>query len=127
MERAKEQKHILVVEDSPDLQTLLSYLFSGEGYTRSQAFNGKQALELLRSMPQLPSCILPDIMMPIMGGIQFREEQKKDPRLADIPVVVMTADSNSYARTQVLGVNHFIRKPITEIDDLLQIVEGFAH
>ncbi len=88
-----QKKHILIIEDSTDLQALMGRLFKSEGYTVSQALNGREALDFLKSTTELPSLILLDIMMPVMDGFEFRNEQRKDSRLASIPVVVMTADS----------------------------------
>lgn len=116
-------KRILLVEDSMDLQALLSELFKSEGYVLSQAYDGRQALDLLHSGQELPSVILLDVMMPVMDGIEFRQAQKQDPLIDKIPVVVMSADSNSQAKAKMLDVNEFIRKPIDNVDKLLEIVE----
>lgn len=91
----------------------------------SRAFNGLQALEMLQAMEELPSLILLDIMMPVMNGIEFCRERLKDLRLAEIPVVVMTADINSQAQVKQLDVVEFIRKPIKDLDGLFAIVERF--
>lgn len=115
-------KHILIIEDSTDLQDLLFDLFEAEGYSLSQAFNGRQALELLRSMAQLPTVILLDLMMPVMDGLEFRQEQQKDQRLAPIPVVVLTADTNTQTKTK-LGVVEVFRKPIHDMNRFLQVIE----
>ncbi len=69
-----------------------------------------------------PNAILLDIMMPVMDGITFRDEQRKDPRLADIPVVVMTADSHPESKAARLQVQDFIRKPV-DVPQLLAIIE----
>jgi CheY-like chemotaxis protein len=121
----KSAKHILIVEDSPDLQILLAKLFEGQGYKLSQAYDGRQALTLLNGMKDLPSVILLDIMMPVMDGIEFRQKQRMDPRLAGIPVVVMTADSDPQGKASNLGVAHFFKKPIKDINELIEIIETF--
>jgi len=54
------------------------------------ATNGQEALEMLRA-GERPSLILLDVMMPVLDGRQFREEQKRDPDLASIPVIVVSA------------------------------------
>jgi CheY-like chemotaxis protein len=71
---------------------LPAQVFVVENYLVSRAVNGQKALDLLHSMKELPSLILLDITMPVMDGIEFRQEQKRDPRLAKIPVIVMTVD-----------------------------------
>ena len=119
-----DTKHILIIEDSPELQLLTARLFSSEGYKLSQAYNGQEALNLLHSMDKLPSLILLDIMMPVMDGIEFLEEVKKDASLAAIPVVVMSADANSRANVARVRSVPFIQKPIHDIEQLLEVVEG---
>ncbi len=115
------KKHVLIIEDSQDLQFLLGRLFQKAGYTLSQAYDGQQALDMLISMSEKPSFILLDIMMPVMDGVAFREAQKKDPTLAHIPVVIMTADSDPDIRAKQLGVTYFFPKPIRSIDSLLEV------
>lgn len=119
-------KHILIVEDSPDLQMLLSQIFSLEGYPVCQALNGKVALDLLNTTASLPALILLDIMMPVMDGFQFRQEQEKDPRLAAIPIVIMTADIDSQTKATKLGAVGVIRKPMLDIDALLGIAAKYC-
>lgn len=109
---AQDEKHLLIVEDSPDLQILLAQMLKGQGYVISKAFNGQEALQLLRTMPKLPSLILLDIMMPVMDGFAFRKEQQEDPRLALIPVIVMTAGSDLDIKAKQMHVTEILRKPI---------------
>jgi CheY-like chemotaxis protein len=118
-----EDRHILIIEDSPELQLLTARLFQSEGYKLSQAYNGREALSLLHSMDRLPSLILLDIMMPVMDGIEFLEEIKKDPVLAAIPIVVMSADANSRANVAKITSAPFIQKPIHDIEQLLGVIE----
>lgn len=114
------KKHILIVEDSIDLQVLLARLLAKEGYTSTRAMNGQEGLDILRSSLELPALILLDIMMPVMDGLAFRRELQKDPRLAAIPVVVMTADSHPETKAAALHAKALLRKPI-DIDHLLEI------
>lgn len=117
------KKHILIVEDSLDLQHLLGRLFQRAGYTLSQAYDGRQALDMLNTMNERPSLILLDIMMPIMDGIEFRHIQKNDPELSKIPVIVMTADSDPEHRAQQMSAAHYFEKPIRSIDQLLHVAD----
>lgn len=118
--------HILIVEDSPDLQLLLTQLLSGEGYRISRAFNGQQALEFLQTTAELPALILLDIMMPVMDGFEFRKAQKQDPRIATIPFVVMTADYNATIQAKNMGAVDVLQKPILDIDSLIETAARFS-
>lgn len=115
------KKHILIVEDSKDIQSLLAQLFEGEGYALSQAYNGQQALDMLRAMPEPPAMILLDLMMPVMDGFAFRHEQEKDPKLAIIPVAVMTADANIQSKSMKIGAAAYVKKPVSDIETLLEV------
>jgi CheY-like chemotaxis protein len=74
---------------------------------------------VLRAGP-LPDVILLDLMMPVMNGWQFREEQKKDPRLAAIPVVVLSADSSLRDKAGLFG-GKYLSKPVN-IESLLGMI-----
>jgi CheY-like chemotaxis protein len=115
-------RHVLVVEDDSDIRESVVEILADEGYDVSAAGDGRQALELLRSSAPRPDLILLDLMMPVMNGFQFREEQLKDPELARIPVLVVTADANARAKAEALGAAGFVQKPL-KIQPLLDIIE----
>ena len=121
----KSAKHVLIVEDSLDLQALLAQLIESEGHSTTLASHGRQALDLLESMPVPPSLILLDLMMPVMDGFEFIKVQLEDPKLSKIPVVVMTADSNPQSNVQNLKVKEVVKKPISA-DLVLEIVDRFS-
>lgn len=81
---------ILVVEDDPDVRSALAELLSGEGYEVATTADGGEALDTLRAGLQ-PSVILLDLMMPNVDGWDFRRAQLDDPKLAMVPVVLLTA------------------------------------
>ena len=118
-------KHVLIVEDAKDIQILLADLIEAEGYRVDCVFNGEEALKFLTSSENLPGLILLDLMMPQMDGYQFRKAQEKDKRIADIPVVVMTADGDIQAKSVKLGSNGFLKKPFTNIPTILETVGRF--
>jgi CheY-like chemotaxis protein len=62
-----------------------------EGLSVVTAADGAQAIKLLRTLHVPPSIILLDLMMPVMNGYAFLEEQRRDPALSSIPVAVITA------------------------------------
>lgn len=83
--------YVLVVEDDHDIRLALEDLLADAGRQARSARSGLEALALLEG-PDLPSLILLDLMMPGMDGYEFRRRQLLEPRLAAIPVVVLTAD-----------------------------------
>lgn len=102
------QKSILVVDDEPDIRLLLADILKMLGYTVRVAANGKEALDNIRALGN-PSMILLDLMMPVMSGHEFWAEQHRDPSMADIPVIVITAAPIAKAEVKPFGV---ITKPI---------------
>lgn len=81
---------VLVVEDDAALSEMMGQLLHLEGFAPVVVSNGLEALKLLRlGFPV--KCILLDLMMPIMDGWAFRREQQRDPAIAGIPVIVLSA------------------------------------
>src|SRR5947207_1383377 len=111
-------KTVLVVEDDDDLREVICRVLIDEGYTTRAANNGESALKMLEAEP-LPGVILLDLMMPTMNGWAFRTRQEADPRLATIPVVVMTAAAQ--LDDAAIGGTDFVRKPV-RIEELLERV-----
>src|SRR5690349_1848715 len=97
-----EGHYVLVVEDSTDARQMLASLLEVEGFAVRTAANGREALDQLRAGPP-PCLILLDLMMPVMDGYQFRAEQRQDPGLSPIPVVVVSAVAGG-EDTATLGV-----------------------
>lgn len=113
-------KSILIVEDDEDIAKNLQELLEEEGYGVVHCSNGSSALSYLdASSAALPSLILLDIMMPVMDGFQFREQQQLDPRIASLPVIVMTADGNIEEKRKKMGAQAYVRKPL----DLLEFLD----
>ena len=90
MSQCRSRSSILLVEDNNHIREALQCLLEGEGYLVRLASNGQEALEVLASN-SLPDLILLNLEMPIMDGFQFREVQKQDPKIASIPVILMSA------------------------------------
>jgi len=114
------RQRVLVVDDDPDgLATVLDIL-ELSGYEAVGACNGREALQRLAS-GELPDLILLDLMMPVMNGWQFREEQRRSPRLADIPVVITSADRDAQRVAKDLGAAALLTKPMA-VKNLLATV-----
>lgn len=113
---------MVVVDDDSDLRETLGELLEEEGYAARLFENGRAALDFLQRGGE-PQLILLDLMMPEMNGWQFREEQLKDDRLRDIPVVVMTA-SRGLDDLQ-LAAREVLYKPIG-LGELISAVERNA-
>lgn len=125
MSLSEQKKRILLVEDDRDIRDALTDVLQLEGYDVATAANGQEALDSLRA-PELslqPALILLDLMMPVKDGAQFRSEQITDPAIANVPVIVMSADHNIEKKSGFMDVAGFLRKPV-EIDELIDAIEA---
>jgi CheY-like chemotaxis protein len=112
-------RRVLVVEDDEGIREALVDLLDSEGFSVTSAIHGADALERLRAASELPDVILLDLMMPVLDGWAFRAEQRQDPKLSAIPVVVITASRN--ADLTALAPKAFLKKPI-DFDELLRVL-----
>lgn len=115
-----QPRHILVVEDDRDIRDSVVEVLEDAGYRTSSAADGQQALTVLAQLT--PDVILLDLMMPVMNGFQFREQQLRAPALAAIPVLVITADADAKAKAASLRAAGVLQKPL-KIQPLLDAIE----
>ena len=111
---------VLIVEDDVDAREMLRVFLEDAGYATITAGNGAEALRVLQN--RRPALILLDIQMPVMDGWAFRQRQLADARLADIPVVAITAFFDVAKVTDQLGIT-CLRKPL-DFDALVAEVEA---
>jgi CheY-like chemotaxis protein len=83
---------VLVIDDDADVRATLADALASQGYSVDLATDGADALARLAAGPS-PDAIVLDLGMPRMNGWQFRDLQKREPALADIPVVVLTGEA----------------------------------
>jgi CheY-like chemotaxis protein len=115
------KKSILVVEDEDDVRESLAAILESEGYSVLEAAHGGEALERLRAADDDVGLILLDMFMPTMNGWAFRDAQVRDPALAAIPVIVITADATAARSARSLGVVEAMTKPL-DFDRLLALI-----
>jgi CheY-like chemotaxis protein len=90
-QHAIDERPILVVDDDLDIREILTETLGDLGFHVLAAANGRDALTLVDDLEVGPSVILLDLMMPVMDGYGFLEARAKDPKLASVPVAVVTA------------------------------------
>lgn len=105
-------KRILVAEDHPFNQVMVKEFLETAGAIVSVANSGEEALELLRR--EHFDCVLMDVQMPTMDGLEATRRIRVDPALAEMPVLALTANVYKEDRERCLaaGMNDFISKPI---------------
>jgi CheY-like chemotaxis protein len=102
---------ILIVEDDSALREALAQVLSDEGYDLLAARDGLEAVNCLKKGHR-PDVILLDLSMPVVNGWEFRMFQKRDPDLADIPVILITAGGYSREEVAWLQPSALIHKPL---------------
>src|SRR5262245_63632813 len=101
---------LMIVDDDDDLRDALATIMTAQGYKVAAFADARAALAALEG-GQTPFLILLDLMMPGMSGWEFREAQRKNPRLTSIPVVVVTAASTFFDGAATLPDTEILRKP----------------
>lgn len=110
-------KTVLIVDDQPGIRLLLEEVFKKEAYETKSAKNGGEALQIIEQ--KAPDCVLLDMKMPGIDGIEVLERIKKG--WPDIPVIMMTAygETELTEQTEKLGAERYFTKPfdIFEVRD----------
>lgn len=111
MSQSKENYHLLLVDDDPNLLLLVKDYLEYQGYQVTTAGNGREALDLLTTT--VPDMIVCDIMMPEMDGYAFIEQVRQNPDISWIPVMFLSAKGQSHNRVKGLnvGADIYMAKP----------------
>jgi CheY-like chemotaxis protein len=110
---------VLVIEDDPGVQQLLTAYLQLEGFSVTTAGNGAEGLERMRQAR--PCLVLLDLMMPVMDGEQFRKAQLEEPELAEVPIVCISAIYDARQRAERLRAAGCINKPF-DMDEVISVV-----
>jgi DNA-binding NtrC family response regulator len=113
---------ILIVDDEANLRKTLAEILSARGYSVLEADDGTTAVEVLRGAT--PDLIFSDWKMPQMGGEKLLQHLRGEPRLASIPVIVITAFGSSHSAIEAvrLGAYDFVTKPF-DLDEIVLTAE----
>jgi len=115
---------ILVVEDAPDISSLLKIYFTSQGYEVITAMRGQVALEICRKTP--PNLALLDVNLPDMEGYDIGKALRQSARTRHIPIIFLTARGEKQDRIRGLGevqAEYYIVKPF-DIEEVHTIVKG---
>jgi CheY-like chemotaxis protein len=114
------KKTIMVVDDNPDIITIVKTILEGRGYTVFSASSGPELLSILPN--HKPDLIILDIMMPEMDGLEVLTRLKGKAETATTPVILLTAkvQYEDVLGGYKLGADYYITKPFTST----QLVNG---
>ena len=114
------KKTIMVVDDNPDIITIVKTILEGKGYGVLSASSGPELLNMLKT--QKPDLIILDIMMPEMDGLEVLTRLKGMSDTTSIPIILLTAkvQYEDVLGGYKLGADYYITKPFTST----QLVNG---
>lgn len=115
---------ILVVEDAPDISSLLKIYFTSQGYEVMTAMRGQVALDICRKTP--PNLAILDVNLPDMEGYDIGRALRRSTRTRHIPIIFLTARGEKQDRIRGLGevqAEYYIVKPF-DIEEVHTIVKG---
>lgn len=106
------QKTVLIVEDEEDAAELFAEMMRVSGFRVLKTSRGEPAISLMNS--DKPDIVLLDIMMPEISGLDILRQMRRDPNLAGIPVIVVTAKSMlaDIKNGMEAGANTYLTKPV---------------
>jgi CheY-like chemotaxis protein len=116
----ENNKTIMVVDDNPDIITIVRTILEGKGFNVLSASSGAECLEALKT--RKPDLIVLDIMMPEMDGLEVLTRLKAMTEFTSVPVVLLTAkvQYEDVLGGYKLGADYYITKPFTST----QLING---
>lgn len=115
------ETRIVIVEDEPDTADMLGEMMRLSGYTVIKSFGGASAMALIAR--EKPQAVLLDMMMPDLSGLEVLRFIRRDPRLEDIPVIVVSARTlpEDIQSGMTAGATAYLTKPVA-FKDLQAVV-----
>jgi len=122
----EKRAKILLVDDDPDFVEATKLVLESQPYEVITALSGEDGLKKARE--EKPDLVLLDIIMPGVDGFQVCQQLKKDPQLAEIPVIMITSFSERYMETSLgmsqglsLEAEDFVDKPVAPAELLIRV------
>ena len=117
---------ILIVDDSPTEQHIISKTLQGEGYMIVSAVNGEEGVK--KAKETMPDLILMDVVMPGMNGFQATRKITRDPATKNIPVIMVTTKDQATDRAWAMrqGAIDYLVKPVSGTELLKKIAMALS-
>jgi|TARA_B100000497_G_C7679025_1_gene410642 DNA-binding response OmpR family regulator len=111
-------KHVLIIEDEPNIVEALSFILSRDGWAVSLHADGNQAVEAVQS--KRPNLVILDVMLPNKSGFDILKDLRDSVDTREVPVLMLTARGQNKDRmlAEKLGVSRFMTKPFSNADIL---------
>ena len=114
MSANNQDKHIVVIEDDPEMIELVKLILAKDGFKVTGAGNGREGLETIQEVG--PQVVLLDLMMPDMDGWEVYQSMKANDAMKNIPVIIITAKAQSIDKVlglHIAKVDDYITKPFS--------------
>jgi two-component system, OmpR family, alkaline phosphatase synthesis response regulator PhoP len=111
---AGERIHALVADDEPHIGRIIKMKLEQGPFRVTLAYDGREALEILRQEPDI-GIVLLDLMMPHLSGLDVLAELRADPKRRDLPCIILTAagQEQQHRLAMRLGATEFLTKPFS--------------
>lgn len=111
-------KHVLVIEDEPNIIEAISFILSRDGWTVDTHSNGHDAVDVVRA--KSPDLVILDVMLPGKSGYDILTELRSGAETADLPVLMLTARGQTKDRdlAEKIGASRFMTKPFSNAEVL---------
>jgi len=118
-------KHVLLIEDEPNIIEAISYLLRQDGWRVTAHSDGASAVALVSS--SMPDLLILDVMLPGRSGFDILRDLRADPNTRDLPVLMLTAKGQARDRetAEGIGVGQYMTKPFSN-QDMLNAVRALA-
>ena len=110
---------ILVVEDDPDLRTIVRLQLTSQGYEITEATNGAEGFQAIQE--NIPDCVILDLMMPVVDGFGFLKRVRSVTELESVPILILTASEDE--RNRVRGFNYQADSYMSKPYDLQELTD----
>lgn len=119
------KKKIFIIEDTEQLADALSTTLQQEGFETEIARDGQEAIEKVQSSGA--HLVILDILMPKMNGILFLKKMRKELKMQDTPVIVLSNlyNDENIAKMQKLGVKDYLIKSELQLDDVVGKIKAY--
>ena len=123
---ADSTRKVMIIEDDRFLSSLLKARLEKESFTVLQAFDGEEALKLLKT--EVPSLVILDLIMPKVNGFEVLQTISVTPQLEKVPVVILSnlAQDSDIQKAHDLGAKEYFIKVKVSIDDLIGRIKLLA-
>lgn len=118
-------QRVLIVDDDPDIQRLVSYNIAQAGFEVATAASGRTALESIQRQP--PDLVILDLMLPDIDGMEVCRTLRQREKLRHIPIVMLTARGEELDRIAglELGADDYVSKPFSTRELVLRVQSIF--